>query len=810
MFASNRLMFRVLACVGFGLLAAVGLAEAPKSITIPAGELNTALEALVEQTGIQLLYDHKQIEGLHTAGVDGARSPQAAVAALLEGTPLTTRTDESGAILIAAPNTASSTESGSSMGAPLRLAQAGAARSDSQATVDGAEEVEQVVVSAPMYVSDQGRSASKMDIPLIETPQSISVISRDMIDLLSLNSLNEAMRYVAGGLGETFGPDERYDWLNVRGFSPVQFIDGVQAPIASVSNTGTDLYGFESVEVLKGPVSALYGQSPPGGIVNMTSRRPRRAAGGELELQAGEYSHWQVNGDVTGPLSDRVSARLTGVYRDRETQVDFLGSKRMMIAPAVTFDFSPDTRLTLLASYQKDELENQSTGFLPAYGTLLPSPFGEVPVGRNLGETGVNFFDRKQYSVGYSFEHHFSESFAIEQNARHFDVDVKSRAIYGGGLLDADFDGTPDDYRTVVRYDFPFNEDIQSSSIDTRGVLRFATGGLEHTGIVGIDYRHYDGYSEFGFGLAPSIDLFAPVYDAVVTDDPVIFPFLDETTRQTGVYVQDQVRAGKLILTLGGRHDFLSRDAGGGSTEEDQFSYRVGLNYVFDSGFAPYVQTARSFQPLVGADFSGRLFDPTTGTQVEGGIKYDGRNLPRNLRVFGSAAVYRIRQQNISTPDDEHPGFNEQTGEAEVQGFEVEVSARLRERLSFNLAFTRLDTEVTASNEEGVLGKELSAVPGTIASLLVDYTFQTGPWAGFGAGLGARHRGSQFGDDFNTFESDSVTLYDAIVHYDSENWRVALNASNFTDEVFVDHCSSFANCFYGTRRAVIASLTRKF
>ena len=293
------------------------------------------------------------------------------------------------------------------------------------------DELGAVVVTAPRYVSTEGNSASKSDIPLVEMPQSVSVVSRDMIDLLNWTSLNESVRYSAGATGEAFGPDERYDWLQIRGFDPVQFIDGVQAPIGSVNNTGTDLYGSEAVEVLKGPAAVLYGQSPPGGIVNMVSRRPRDEFGGEFEVQGGEYNMWQVAGDVTGPMTDRVSGRITALYRDRETQVDFLTSQRLFISPAITFRFSDSTELTLLANYQDDDLENQSTGFLPIFGTEEPNPFGKVPVGRNLGETGYNFFKREQWSAGYDFSHSFSDRFRIQQNFKYFDVKVDSRAVFG-------------------------------------------------------------------------------------------------------------------------------------------------------------------------------------------------------------------------------------------------------------------------------------------------------------------------------------------------------------------------------------------
>jgi iron complex outermembrane receptor protein len=692
----------------------------------------------------------------------------------------------------------------------IGAALAGTAAAQDPATDDGGD-IGPVVVTAERYVSSDGSSASKSDIPLVEMPQSVSVISRDMIDLLNWTSLNESVRYSAGATGEAFGPDERYDWLQVRGFDPVQFIDGVQAPIGSVNNTGTDLYGSESVEVLKGPAAVLYGQSPPGGIVNMVSRRPQDGRSGELEVQGGEYNMWQVAGDFTGAISDRTSGRITALYRDRETQVDFLTSKRLFISPALKFSFSEDTELTLLANYQDDDLENQSTGFLPIYGTMLPNPLGKVPVGRNLGETGYNFFKREQWSAGYDFTHRFSDRLSIQQNFKYFDVKVDSRAVFGAGLVDADFDGVPDDYRTVNRFDFPFNERIDSMTVDTRVYLDLGDGsGVDQSLLFGVDYRDYDGFSEFGFGVAPAIDLFEPVYDAVIPP-AALFPSIDETREQVGVYLQDQIKAGRFVLTLNARNDWVDRKPTGGGTQDDEeFTYRVGANYVFDNGMAPYVQASTSFQPVSGATFAGDPFEPTTGDQIEAGIKYDGRTLGRGVRLFGSLSAYEIVQENVLTPDPDNLFFNVQEGEVEVKGIELEVTARIRERLTFNLAFTSIDTEVTKTTDPAVLGNEMVAVPDMLASALVDYTFQEGALAGFGFGLGLRHRGEMYGDGANQFQSDDVTVYDAILHYDTANWRVAVNASNFTDEIFVDRCSSTSNCFYGTRRLVTGSVTRKF
>ena len=160
----------------------------------------------------------------------------------------------------------------------LVLAFAGAASAQSTETrrvVDEATRLEEVVVTAPNYVPQGSLTATKTTAPLIETPQSISVISRDQIDLLNFIDVQQAVRYTAGIVGENYGPDIRYDFLTQRGFIPAQYVDGLLAPVsASIVNNGIDLYGFESVEVLKGPSGSLYGNTPPGGLYNLTSRTP--------------------------------------------------------------------------------------------------------------------------------------------------------------------------------------------------------------------------------------------------------------------------------------------------------------------------------------------------------------------------------------------------------------------------------------------------------------------------------------------------------------------------------------------------------
>ena len=660
-------------------------------------------------------------------------------------------------------------------------------------------EVEGVVVTAPGYVPTTNVSATKVSIPLVETPQSITVITRDQINVLNLQNLQQAVRYTSGIIGENFGPDERYDWLTLRGFSPVAFIDGLQAPVGSVGNVGLDLWGAESLEILKGPSGVLYGQSPPGGIVNYTSRRPQADFHAELQGQYGSFDNYQIAGDITGSLTGdgAVMGRLTALWRDHDTQVNGAHATRVYIAPALIWRPNDETQITLLGYYQHDNATGGDGGFLPAIGTLLPNPNGQIAVDFNAGEPGYNLFRRDQYGVGYEAIHHFNSNVAFIQSLRYSFQDASFNSVYGSGL--------EADLRTLNRSNFIFPENIRSFAVDSRVEITGDTGDVRHTVLVGIDYRDVRNHTAFGFGSAPSIDLFNPVYGQPIPPPFFVSPdYIRSNAEQIGLYAQDSLRFDRFRLTLSGRGDWLS-----GPVSDNAFTYRAGLNYIFDSGIAPYVAYATTFQPTAGADFNGNAFVPSEGRQIEAGVKYEPTGLPRDVRLFASAAVYDLTQDHVLTNDPSHLFFSVQTGEVRVRGLELEGVARLRERLTINGSYSYTDSEVTRSNG-GDLGKQLPAVPRHKAALLVDYTLQTGRFAGLGVGVGVRYIGSLYGDAANTLRSDPETLADLIVHYDYRNWRFAMNANNVTDEVYVQRCSALNSCFYSQRRNVSVTIGRRW
>lgn len=675
--------------------------------------------------------------------------------------------------------------------------------------------VQEVVVTAPHYVPTTNTSATKIAIPLIETPQSITVINRDQIDVLNVQNLSQAVRYTAGVAGENYGSDERYDWLTQRGFAPVEYINGLQAPVNSNNNTGLDLWGADSVEVLKGPSGVLYGQTPPGGLVNLTLRHPQAAFSAELQGQYGSFDDKQIAGDVTGSIvGDGVlEGRLTFLARDRDTQTHGVNAKRFYIAPALTWNIDPDTHLTFLSYFQDDKIHGDGGGFLPAKGTYLPNPNGRIPVDFNAGEPDYNRFNRDQYSIGYEFEHKFSHALTIKQDLAFSSNKDDFHSLYGAGL--------ESDNRTLDRYIFVFPEDTKQLAVDTRAEIRGSTGPIDHVGLIGVDVRDMRYSTESGFAVGPSIDLFHPVYGQSITD-PTLYPYNREHMVETGVYGQDEMKYGQWRLTLSAREDWLhTTNLNAKPLDDTAFTYRAGLNYVFHNGVAPYAAYSTSFLPTSGSDFNNHPFVPSTGNQIELGVKYEPRFLPHDVKMFNTLAVYDLVQDHVLTNDPNHLFYSLQTGQVEVKGVELESVARIHESLTFNFAYAYTDSKVTKSLGFDK-GLPLATVSPHKVSALVDYTWQQGPIRGFGLGAGVRYLSSALGDvtdDPSSFASygapvnfptGDVTLFDAMLHYNWEKWKIAVNASNLFDKTYVQRCSTLAQCFYGLRRDVTVTLDRKF
>lgn len=663
-------------------------------------------------------------------------------------------------------------------------------------------------------------TATKTDIPLIEIPQTVNVITRSELDARLTQTVSDAVVYTPGVLTGMYGDVMRDDYFNIRGFEATQFLDGLGLVGSNYANLRIEPYGLESVEVLKGPSATIYGLSAPGGLLNMTSKRPTAVPVRELFITGGSFDRIQGGLDIGGPVGNdgKLFFRLTGLVRNSNTQVQHAHLDRYFIAPSVTWRLGSDTTLTLLSHYQRDDTGN-SLMFLPPEGSLLPNPNGRISTRTFHGEPGYDRYTRDQYSVGYALDHRFNDSWSFQQNLRYADVKSNYPNIFSLGFA-LDENGDPIDSRTLDRVAALYKDNAGTFTMDSRMHGKFDTGPVKHNLLVGIDYRHMSGRNRRGFSDDfLFIDAFNPVYGQDFARPTISF-LRNQSIDQIGLYAQNQMKYDRLLLTLGVRSDWantstqdnrLLTGATSQTKQDDRaFTYRTGLTYLFDNGIAPYASYAESFQPSPGATFDGDPLKPTTGRQYEVGVKYK----PINYNALFSVAAYHLKQRDVLTPDlaPGHTGFSVQTGEVRVRGIEAEVKANPIDGLNLIGAYSFADSNVSKSNDPDELGNRLALTPRHQVSAWADYTFYGGALAGLGLAGGVRHIGSNFGDIINSAKAPSYTLFDAAVRYDMRHLhprlrgaQLSVNMNNIFDNVYISTCG-FGSCYYGLRRTVLATL----
>lgn len=775
------------------LLAFNACAQTPRAhevhFSIAAQPLGSALNELARQAKLELIAAPNLVAGKTAPVVSGDFTVRQALERLLVGTRLSAEIEGTNVYI-----------------------RAKAAPSEHTGTLPevqvSAEADQSPVGPGTGFVAQTSNTGSKTKTSLLETPQTISVTTRAQLDAQQATNLTQAARYIPGVY---FGDntDTRNEYFKARGFTLDQYQDGLKLLTqgAWIENKA-DPFFLDRIEVLEGPSSGLYGQSSPGGLVNLVSKRPTSTPMGQVQLQTGTYGRAQAGLDLSGPLKEdgTLLYRLTGLARDTGTQVDGMKERREALSAALQWKPNSDTSFTVLASY----LNDPKGGFwssLPYLGTLQPNPAlpgGYLARDLNTGQPNFEQFKRKRSSIGYEFEHRFNESAVFRQNLRYSHVASDYSALqaymFNKGLA------------SLQRDTYMYQGSADTLSVDNQMQLGFRTGGFKHDLLIGVDYQKVDRDDFSRYGAGPNLNVLAPDY-AMNIAIPRVNLDRNQVFKQYGLYVQDQIKSDRWTLTLNARQDHAS------STSRDQlkslttqqtdnkFTGRAGLSYLFDNGAAPYVSYSTSFNPSTGVAFNGNSFKPTTGQQVEAGVKYK----PQNSNALLTASAFRLTQQNVLTSDPLHSGFQVQTGEVRVEGIELSAVTTVTNALSLQTSYTYLKPKVTQDNS-GLVGNAPSNVPRNTAKLWADYRFGSGALAGVSIGAGVRAIGKSFANSKNTAVIHGYTLFDAALRYDLsyadprlKGWQMSVNASNLGDKVYVSDCSDI-NCRWGQGRTVYATL----
>ena len=679
-------------------------------------------------------------------------------------------------------------------------------------TVSAGAEQESPTAPVTGFVAKRALSATKTDTPLIETPQAISVITRDQMEAQGVQTLRQVTAYTAGAVSNYF--DSRQDTFKARGGDVTQYLDGMVRFIGYWNDTRPDPYTLERVEFLRGPSSVLYGQGSVGGVLNLTSKRPQAETQREVQVQLGSNARKQLAADMTGKLTQDGEwlYRLVAVGRDSDTQVDHVRDDRLVIAPTVTWKPSAATSLTLQLTHQKDK-SGSLIGFFPWQGTQLPNRYGQIPTNTFISEPGWDRYNSESTSWGYLFSHQIDSTWTVRQNLRRSVSDVDYRTLYTSFTANA-AQGRPArpvfnaDNRTVLRDASWTLGNARMLLVDTQVEGKLRWGEAEHTVLGGLDVQRNHWGQQSWRAVAPAIDVYNPVYGNFTAPSASALarvPSVEQ--RQLGFYAQDQIKWGRWTATLGLRHDNAKSDTEGrpaAAADDKAWSKRAGVTYQMDGGWAPYAGYSESFQPLGGANAYGTPFKPQRGEQWEAGVKWQ----PPGQGINAFAAVYQLREKNRKTTDPGNPLNSLQIGEVKVKGFEAEVQASLARNWDFTVGYAFTDAKISRSNT-GDQGQPVASTPRHTASAWLSHRFASEGRGGWTVGAGVRYTGSQWSGT-SAISTPAATLADAMVAYDAGDWRVAFNVVNLADKVHITQCLARGDCFYGQARTYTLTSTYRF
>lgn len=640
------------------------------------------------------------------------------------------------------------------------------------------EDDAQVQASDPQLLAPITVYGRQKDDTVEAIPQSVNVYTQEDFDNTSANAVGDILRLTPNATKAVGSSLDMFadDYL-IRGFDAEQSTNGLGF---RQTDHPTDLANVERIEVLKGPASVLYGQMEPGGTVNVVTKQPLAYNYADASVEYGSHDYKRATLDVTGPINDKVRARLNLAYQDSESHVDFWEYNRFFVAPNVTMDLTDTTNLTVEGSYSQNEW-TAIPGGAPIEGSIVDNPNGEY---------GKSFNTAFKDSVTERDSHYV--------NARLTQAvtdTIDARLSYSFTRNDADFVeyapfGLGDDFRTLDRIIFASDGSYKKDHdviLDLTGEL--ATGPLTHKFTAGVNYRKSDVFRPTQLFHTAPIDLFDPQYSPAVLNEAD--QFRDRTTHQDDEslagFLQDRITVAQRWHLLAGLRytdseqsqknvDHLDGDSvDEAELNETNWSTQAGLVFDLTDSTSLFASRTDSFVPQQGTTSGLKPLKAEEGTQYEAGI----RIAFGDLKV--DAAGFVIDKENMAIDDPLDDDFEVAQGEARSKGGELSVKGYVTPDWFVNAAYGYTDTEVKNSDDPELEGKRFVNVPLHTAALQSRYHIRAVP--GLSVGGTVTYVGERPGDDENSFTLPSYTRVDLATYYAvTDAVQVDLLVDNVLDE----------------------------
>lgn len=673
-----------------------------------------------------------------------------------------------------------------------------------------ANQLGEITENSGVYTPGSIATATRLVLKPKETPQTISVITRQEMDDFNLNSIDDVMRHTPGVSVVTYD-SERTEYYS-RGFAIQNFqYDGIpmhRDSAYSAGNTLSDMAIYDRIEVLKGATGLLTGVGDPGATINLIRKKPTKDFQGNVSLGLGSWNNYRGQIDLSGPLNETGSIRARGVaaYQDKESRLDRYERKTPVFYGILEADLSDNTLLTVGADYQDNKPKGSTWGGIPIYNSA--GQFNKMPRGFN---NGANWSNWEQYTrtIFSTLEHKFDNDWVakIQLNHQINGYDAQLGAAAGGHP-------NPSTGTGVSMWAGNYKGETKSDAADIYATGPFQLFGREHELVVGASISEST-WKNNGYGTPTdyktSVDQYYQWNGNVAEPDWQKGNHWsnNETTKQNGFYLTSRLNLhDDLKVILGGRiANYKSEE----TKESGIFIPYVGAVYDLNDQYSVYASYSTIFKPQSAQDPNGKTLDPLEGENYEAGIKgefFDGR-------LNASLAYYQLKQDNFAKeiPNVLTPSggvASEALQGVKTKGAELEVTGEIRPGWNLHAGFNH-----KISKQDGI--KQSTLTPENEFSLYTSYKLNQ--WVeGLTIGGGARWQDKTWGDVTNPLYKDPVKhvvsdywLFDAMANYEvNDQLSVSFNVNNLLDEKYYTIFSWYSTYTWGEGRNYNLGLKYKF
>ncbi|MDN5088596.1 TonB-dependent siderophore receptor [Aliarcobacter butzleri] len=647
------------------------------------------------------------------------------------------------------------------------------------------------------YQSDEKANLNRTKMSKEDMAKSIQTFNQNFIEDAQLQNIDDVITMSSNTIytGSSHG---RANQISMRGFSGVPILlDGMK-----ITNkiARPEIFAYESIEILKGPDSLQYGESSPGGLVNLVKKKPTKNSLAQVELEANDNPSYSPKIDLGGAINNDKSLyfRLSSLLKYDEGWTNSnTDTNKIFVAPSLAYDINDNNTITFITEYTKEKTPSDFGTYVNNKGKLI------API-KNMISHPDEKFEKTQKIAGFDLDSIF-DTWSSNLKYRYID--------YEGDNGDVHMPQRYNQVTNIVTRAYAYQkQEFQEHALQETINKEFDLFGKKNNLSIGADYnKAYSKTTMFYVPTVPyNINLSHPIYEHLtsLSDHPNA---MNMTTPKTnveswGTFIQDNINlTDDLIFSAGVRYS-ESKPQNGQRTDATTPSF--GLVYHLSSQTSLYTNYSESFTPNSAMDKNGKILDPETGKGYEFGVKQKLFDDKFDL----TTAFFKIEKENIALADPNAPvigGWSISSGKQESQGFEIDLSGDITSNLSVIASYGYVDTKNKDANN-----KDLRNIPNHTANLFTTYKLTALNLPDYYIGGGAKYIGNKYADDANNIQLDSALIYNATIGYKKGNWKANLSVQNLTDEEYVDGAlasnAAGTRVYVGTPRTILATIGYKF